>query len=67
MKRNPLIPLSSSQGEPKNFFKKHFKETFQYKFKLSPNLNPATLSKIKSKFKPRNTFQVNKKVNIDNQ
>ena len=30
-------------------------------------VKPATLSKFKSKFKPRNTFQVNKKVNIDNQ
>ena len=58
---------ASSQGEPEHFLKKHFNETLQLKFNLSPNVNPNLTPTTLSKFKPCNTFQVNKKVNIDNQ
>ena len=39
-KRNPLILLSSNQGEPKYFLKNTSK--FQFKFNLSPNLDPSS-------------------------
>ena len=72
----PTPPSQVSLSFKNNIFlKKHFKETLQFEFNLSPNLNPyfqyKFQPKLQSKFKPRNTFQinkkVNKKVNIDNQ